>query len=487
MRVMYAFHEKDPDNLNTLSYHGNEHRGSRSIILVQPKVKRELPTEGVLHWDALSPNVTISHEKDTTYWCKIIKAPELTSMHHVIKIVPVVQSGNEGYVHHIVLYQCLGETPEKLETYLDHEGHECYHPNMPPVFRKCKGVMAAWGIGGETMVLPDHAGIPFGDLENRYFMIEVHYDNPALHKDVVDRSGLRLFYTKKLRKNDAVTLMTGAEVDKTVIIPPGQQKYVVAGHCGHHCLEKVIPEDGVKIFAVFPHSHLMGKEMFVRHFRNGSEFAPIVVDRNYDFNYQEYRYLPEEVTILPGDHLTVECVYDSTSRQTTTFGGFSTKDEMCLAFLLYYPKTNLSMCFSSPRNNLIAELTGYSRSFQSPPYPRKEMYYKYIRDYDWPKSFMPVIQGALRYGPHEQTCEINGASNEYQTELTTYPEAEPYKTISPCRSPDMKAHAITHQNLDLVAPQKSTDRNGVERLKRSHVHVFTTLIIFLFTLQKLGF
>ncbi|XP_022247444.1 DBH-like monooxygenase protein 1 [Limulus polyphemus] len=358
---------------------------------------------------------------------------------------------------------------------------------MPPVFRKCKGVMAAWGIGGETMVLPDHAGIPFGGMENKYFMIEVHYDNPALHRDVVDSSGLRLFYTKKLRKNDAVTLMAGANVGKTVIIPPGQQKYVVAGHCGHRCLEKVVPEDGLKIFAVFPHSHLIGKEILVRHFRNGSELAPIVVDRNYDFNYQEYRYLPEEVTILPEDHLTVECVYDSTSRQTTTFGGFSTKDEMCLAFFFYYPKTNMSFCLSSPMSNLIAGLAGYSGVFESPPSAQNEGFHKYIRDYKWPKSFMPVIQGALRYGPHEQMCENEGTYNEYKTESTTYPEAKPYKTISPCRSPDMKAHAISHQNLDPSAPKKSTNSNGVKRLKESHVYIFTTSVISVFIVQKLVF
>lgn len=72
---------------------------------------------------------------------------------------------------------------------------------------------------------------------------------------------------------------------------------------------------------------------------------------------QEYRLLREPVWILPGDDLIVECIYDSTERAGPTLGGYSTKEEMCLAFLLYSPPLWPSpFCVSHP--TAVPTLTG---------------------------------------------------------------------------------------------------------------------------------
>jgi len=55
--------------------------------------------------------------------------------------------------------------------------------------------------------------------------------------------------------------------------------------------------DGIKVFAVFQHSHLLGRRIRTRHIRDGVELAPIADDQNYDFDYQEARVLKEEVTV----------------------------------------------------------------------------------------------------------------------------------------------------------------------------------------------
>ena len=68
----------------------------------------------------------------------------------------------------------------------------------------------------------------------------------------------------------------------------------------------------------------------------------------YDFDYQQMTpFGDNEIEILPGDELIVECVYDSTERDTITYGGEGTYDEMCLSFLLVYPKPKLAMCITS--------------------------------------------------------------------------------------------------------------------------------------------
>ena len=91
-------------------------------------------------------------------------------------------------------------------------------------------------------------------------------------------------------------------IDKILIIPSVQ----------------ALPEDGVTVFAALPHTHLLGRQIRLRHFRDGAEVAPSIVrDDNYDFNYQQMRHVPPR-RVLKGDQLTVECVYSSTDRETVT-------------------------------------------------------------------------------------------------------------------------------------------------------------------------
>ncbi|KTG37534.1 hypothetical protein cypCar_00029248 [Cyprinus carpio] len=53
-----------------------------------------------------------------------------------------------------------------------------------------------------------------------------------------------------------------------------------------------------------------------------------------------------------GDSLITECRYNTKGRMNMTWGGLSTRDEMCLSYLLYYPRVNLARCESLP------EITG---------------------------------------------------------------------------------------------------------------------------------
>jgi len=54
-------------------------------------------------------------------------------------------------------------------------GYECYTPNMPDDFLKCRGIVAAWGLGGEPFYFPEEAGYPLGEEHGgaTYYMFEV--------------------------------------------------------------------------------------------------------------------------------------------------------------------------------------------------------------------------------------------------------------------------------------------------------------------------
>jgi hypothetical protein len=78
--------------------------------------------------------------------------------------------------------------------------------------------------------------------------------------------------------------------------------------------------------------------VFLRHYRNGTELPPLLLEPYYDFNFQESNRLPQEITVLPGDSFQVTCVYDTFYRTNDTHMGLGTQEEMCRAQLSYYPK-----------------------------------------------------------------------------------------------------------------------------------------------------
>lgn len=187
-------------------------------------------------------------------------------------------------------------------------------------------------------------------------MLEVHYNNPTLKK-AIDSSGLRLHLTPNLRLQEAGIFVTGIAVTPLHFIPPKQKEYASAGYCTPSCTGTLFPEDGVNVVSVVLHSHMAGRKMSLNHIRKGQELSPIVRENHFDFDYQQSYSLDNEVKILPGDELVTECVYGTQDRTRPTLGGYSANQEMCLAFVLYYPKTELAGCYSmTPPKDLFKTL-----------------------------------------------------------------------------------------------------------------------------------
>jgi hypothetical protein len=89
-------------------------------------------------------------------------------------------------------------------------------------------------------------------------MMETHYNNPAKDVDIRDTSGMRVYYTASLRNHDAGVLSVGMDPNWRHIIPPGQPEVVSEGHCISTCTQEMVPQRGIKLFAVILHTHLIG-------------------------------------------------------------------------------------------------------------------------------------------------------------------------------------------------------------------------------------
>lgn len=358
IHVLWALHETDPE-LNTAAGHG-ERRGGRPLRLKAPAPHPPpiTTTSDVRPWDIKLNRYTVSNKQDTVYWCKIFKAPPLNEKHHMIGYKPRVE--NKALVHHIILYECASVAPI-LGDHARLAGAPCYSPTMPREWDSCLQPVVAWARGSKGEWFPEHIGIPIAEhREGSYYMLEVHYNNPEL-KEVVDSSGITLYLTPKLRPQEAGILITGVAVSPLHMIPPRQKEYATAGYCTPHCTKQMFPEDGINIVSVVLHSHLAGRRLGLKHIRQGKELPKIVQDNHFDFNYQQSHTLEKEVKVLPGDELVAECVYRTLDRAHPTLGGYAATQEMCLAFMLHYPRTPLAACYSmTPVKDLFRTLGVHS-------------------------------------------------------------------------------------------------------------------------------
>ncbi|XP_078608050.1 DBH-like monooxygenase protein 1 homolog isoform X2 [Branchiostoma floridae x Branchiostoma japonicum] len=368
-RVIWAWHADDPTDERSLLYHGATNRGSRSLQILYPRTEQALPDD-VQTLELLNVNYSVPGNRHTTYLCRGIKIPDLGGKKHLIRWEPVIQPGNEGAVHHFVLYTC-GQEPADLDA---HDGQEgiCYS-NMPDEWYHCTITLLAWAIGGTGFNLPQNAGISIGDTNDpKFLMLETHYDNPDMRDDIVDSSGLRLYLTSTLRTNEVGVLQVAVEVRQSQKIPPGSASHTTVAHCYSECLQQGMEDvsaSALNVFAAFPHAHLAGRTVNIRHVRGANELQEIFKDEFYDFNYQETVPLEETRQVLPGDSILMECTYDTTDRSDVTYGGLATANEMCIAWLLYYPKMALTRCESWPMSDwyltsLSATSTEYSADKQ---------------------------------------------------------------------------------------------------------------------------
>ena len=115
---------------------------------------------------------------ETMYHCKFIEVPQvLTEVNHLIRADPVIEEGNEGVVHHMLLFWCKNfntsyigfETDCNEFANMDFDGAEC----------KAAGVqVVGWAVGGGNYYFPEHVGSPiYGKI---YGLLEIHYDNPGI-------------------------------------------------------------------------------------------------------------------------------------------------------------------------------------------------------------------------------------------------------------------------------------------------------------------
>jgi len=333
-RLIWAFHAtEDPSqemwDATSIIFHTNY--GSQSINLESGVPDRvELPDD--IHTLDINMDAAAVPATDTTYWCKMTKLPELNQTRYMRRIEVVIQEGHEALVHHILAYGCVSDDD------VTDGGWEglCTDPNMPSKYCRFSNQFFTWAVGGNDFDFPENTHFV---LDDDWIMIEMHYDNPELRADFVDSSGVRVYWSETPQATEvglgALSLWSFGD-GLAQWIPGGLSHAHNAAFMPAACTA-TLPDEGITVFANFLHSHTIGASLSLRHIRDGIELAPIDSNMDYDFDYQQFIYLDEPVTILPGDELILDCWYDSSNRTQVTVAGESSTKEMCVVNFFYYP------------------------------------------------------------------------------------------------------------------------------------------------------
>ncbi|CAF4018018.1 unnamed protein product [Rotaria sp. Silwood2] len=231
--LIFAYGLVDPDLSRSdgdISYHDTR-RGTRMIPLRSygnPPSEEKFAGLDSFEFRALNYRVP---SEESTYYCKVYKAPtQFLTKQHAIAHQVLVDSTNRDLVHHLVVYEC-----DPAATFDDANLPDDVCDNVYAHVHMCMSNSAiVWAVGGDDIEeFAEEAGYPVGgDFPVKYYVLEMHYDNPKRALNRIDSSGVRFYIGEKLRQHDLGFLSFGTGPSPgSLAIPPQVNRFLIDSYC----------------------------------------------------------------------------------------------------------------------------------------------------------------------------------------------------------------------------------------------------------------
>ena len=257
---------------------------------------------------------------------------------YIVRLENVLSDGERSLVHHMDLHGTadprLGSDVRLCRTYMDF-----IHP---------------WEAGSPTtFALPPDVGIPIGGRgggdgiggDGGYlgFRVEMHYHNPGRVTGRSDRSGVRVYYTRRKRHYTAGLMLLGDPALELRGYPTVAGNGVGGMRHSFYCPPACFAQDrmgsqpSINVFREVLHMHKSGERMVnVQWDGETAEPKRTTEISRFDFS-QGAGYASREgaFAISPGDSFSTICYF----RDRGVVFGSGSNQEMCQVFLWYYPKT----------------------------------------------------------------------------------------------------------------------------------------------------
>ncbi|XP_060069273.1 dopamine beta-hydroxylase-like [Ylistrum balloti] len=277
--------------------------------------------EGIKYFDVRIPMLDVP-AKRTHYVCQKFKVPD-TDTFHAVAFEPLIS--NRHVMHHMLLFGCDFDVEDTAP-------HECSAADG-----QCSSWLAQWTMGVEGKIYtPENAGVRFGKHSYRYMSLQIHWNNDLSAANFTDNSGMRIFYTTKLRQYDVGNVQIGQQY---LEIPP-HSIHNESGGCSGTCTTSMLPHP-VYLTRTYIHMHYLGIRGLLEIYRDGKVSKRVAYDEEYDYRNSPIHVHDPPIEVKPGDEIRLTCTFDSLTgarqRNHSLYFGEGSDAEMCYAFVTYFP------------------------------------------------------------------------------------------------------------------------------------------------------
>ena len=327
---IYAFSDD-----NTFSQHAEGNNGKKYVKLGTGKTVsvNEIRDIGdTKNFTLTQPEMTIPTD-ETTYCYTLHKLPS-GKKNYMLGERP---NESSDLLHHLVVYACYGLDDQIKDMVGEKPNCEWEEFSNP-----CIGFVTEWAPGMSGRTFEPGFGKPFGEDYYEYVMLETHYNNPEGVEGEKDEASYTFLYTEEPVENEIGTLTLGDLQVSGWFLEPGQDLVAHSTVCTPECTDRW-PEEGITAFSVFHHMHFRGRNARVQIIRDGEEIAPLSSLYDFEYGYQFSKSL-DSIKLMPGDKFITTCEYDTSDDTEPVPGGQSSRDEMCFAWVDYYPANTVLAC-----------------------------------------------------------------------------------------------------------------------------------------------
>ena len=313
----------DRDTIEEWIEEGNELGEEREILPSEEETITD-PDLFMQIAEPYAPDYSHPESKGNEYRCFVLEHNQ-TEAFYITDLYPHIDQAS--IVHHIVLAKADRASLE--EDAMSPQGVDCISgaAQLVSAGSPGSGMLSAWAPGAKPIRFED-GGILV--QPNEVFILQMHYYQADLNESFLDQSG----YMMK----------TASAVDNTILMGPyGYTSFEIpAGDDSYSYGETVEAPANFRIWATFPHMHLLGTGYRLHIIRQDGEEDCVVSSDTYDFNNQLTYQFEEPIVVNAGDQIFWECTWNNSPSNPHVYYdppqaigfGERTDEEMCYAFTL---------------------------------------------------------------------------------------------------------------------------------------------------------
>jgi mono/diheme cytochrome c family protein len=245
--------------------------GTPDAVISMPQ-EYEVPASGTIAYQYFEAPTNFTEDK----WIQAIE----------------VRPGARSVVHHILVFSREPGSSPRPAAFVQ------VVPDIPSMAQQPRTLIATTAPGTNAMTF--QPGRALRIRAGAVLQFQMHYTSNGVATK--DRSSIGLVFAKKPPQEE---IRTSAFVNPLLVLPPGESNKAVPS--------AIRFTQDVRLYALFPHTHLRGKSWEYRVVYPDGRSEIVLAVPKYDFNWQTYYVFARPLTLPKGARMEAVAHYDNSS------------------------------------------------------------------------------------------------------------------------------------------------------------------------------